>query len=144
MKDENPDLLAQACAESMYERDTAAREAGITLEEVRAGYAHLRMTVRAGMLNGHDVCHGGYLFLLADTAFAYACNSYNQVAFAQNCDIDFVQSGKENDELEAIAEERRKGTRSGLYDVVVRRRDGEVLAHFRGRSLQIKEAVIRE
>ncbi len=137
------DGLAAACAESMYERDVAAQAAGITLNTVSCGYASLQMTVRADMLNGHEVCHGGYLFLLADTAFAYACNSYNKVALAQNCDIDFVRPGKEADELTAIAEERRKGGRTGLYDVSVRRSDGEVLAYFRGRSVQLNEAVIQ-
>ena len=144
MKDDKADLLAKACAESMYARDTAAREAGISIAEVGVGYARLEMNVRSDMLNGHDVCHGGYLFLLADTAFAYACNSYNQVALAQSCDIDFVHPGRLDDELEAVAEERRKGGRSGIYDVTIRRRDGEVLAHFRGRSLQLKESVIPE
>ena len=136
--------LALACAESMYERDIAAQEAGITLDEVKPGYACLKMKVRADMLNGHNVCHGGFLFVLADTAFAYACNSYNKVTFAQSCDIDFVQAGKEGDELIAIAEERRRSGRTGLYDVTVSRVDGEVLAYFRGRSYQIKEEVIKE
>lgn len=144
MSDMDADELAAACAESMYERDVAAQAAGISLEFVKCGYASLKMTVRADMLNGHEVCHGGYLFLLADTAFAYACNSYNKVALAQNCDIDFVRPGKEADELTAIAKELRKGGRTGLYDVSIRRRDGEILAHFRGRSVQLNEAVIQD
>ena len=143
MSDIDADKLAAACARSMYERDVAAQAAGISLETVSCGYAVLKMTVRPEMLNGHDVCHGGYLFLLADTAFAYACNSYNKVALAQNCDIDFVLPGKEADVLRATAEERRKGGRTGLYDVTVCRDDGTVLAHFRGRSVQLKEAVVQ-
>ena len=144
MNGSKADELARACAESMYARDTAARELGITLDEVKAGYACLKMKVRTDMLNGHDICHGGFLFTLADTAFAYACNSYNKVTVAQHAEIDFVQAGKEGDELIAIAEERRRGGRTGLYDVTVSRVDGEVLAYFRGRSYQIKEEVIKE
>lgn len=138
------DELAVACADSMYERDIAAQEVGITLEEVKSGYARLKMIVRPDMLNGHDVCHGGFLFMLADTAFAYACNCYNKVTYAQSCDIDFIQPGKEGDELFAIAEERARGRRTGIYDVTVRRDDGEVLAHFRGRSYQVKGVLLQE
>ena len=138
------DELAVACADSMYEKDIAAQEVGITLEEVKSGYARLKMIVRPDMLNGHDVCHGGFLFMLADTAFAYACNSYNKVTYAQSCDIDFVQPGKKGDDLIAIAEERVRGRRMGLYDVTVSRADGEVLAYFRGRSYQVKGALLHE
>ncbi len=138
------DELAVACADSMYEKDIAAQEVGITLEEVKSGYARLKMVVRPDMLNGHDVCHGGFLFMLADTAFAYACNSYNKVTYAQSCDIDFVQPGKKGDDLIAIAEERVRGCRTGLYDVTVSRADGEVLAYFRGRSYQVKGVLLHE
>ena len=138
------DELAVACADSMYEKDIAAQEVGITLEQVKPGYARLKMIVRPDMLNGHDVCHGGFLFVLADTAFAYACNSYNKVTYAQSCDIDFIQPGKEGDDLIAIAEERVRGRRTGLYDVTVSRADGEVLAYFRGRSYQVKGALLHE
>ena len=138
------DELAVACADSMYEKDIAAQEVGITLEEVKSGYARLKMIVRPDMLNGHDVCHGGFLFMLADTAFAYACNSYNKVTYAQSCDIDFVHPGEKGDDLIAIAEERVRGRRMGLYDVTVSRADGEVLAYFRGRSYQVKGALLHE
>ena len=138
------DELAVACADSMFERDIAAQEVGITLEEVKSGYARLKMIVRPDMLNGHDVCHGGFLFMLADTAFAYACNSYNKVTYAQSCDIDFIRPGKEGDDLIAIAEERVRGRRTGLYDVTVSRDDGEVLAHFRGRSYQLKGELLQQ
>jgi phenylacetic acid degradation protein PaaD len=138
------DELAVACADSMYEKDIAVQEAGITLEEVKSGYARMKMIVRPDMLNGHDVCHGGFLFMLADSAFAYACNSHNKNTLAQNCDIDFLQSGKEGDELFASAEERVRGRRTGLYDVTVSRADGEVLAYFRGRSYQVKGALLHE
>ncbi len=137
------DELAKECAAFMYERDSAAREAGITLHEVKPGYACVKMKVRANMLNNQQVCHGGFLFLLADTAFAYAGNSYNRVTYAQSCDIDFVKAGREGDELTAIAEERTRGGKTGLYDASVNRGDGEVLAYFRGRSYQVQGEVIQ-
>jgi len=137
------DELAKACADSMYARDQAAQKMGIELVEIRQGNASLSMKVRKDMLNGHDICHGGYIFALADTAFAYACNSYNKVTVAQNCDIDFIQVAKLSDDLLAIAQERTRGGRTGLYDVNVSRSDGEVVAHFRGRSFQIKGEVIQ-
>ena len=140
----NADELARACAESMYADDAAAKSLGITLHEINSGYACMKMKVRADMLNGHDICHGGFLFLLADTAFAYACNSHNKNTLAQNCDIDFLQPGKLGDNLVAIAEERTRGRRTGLYDVTICRDDGEVLAHFRGRSYQIKGVLLGE
>jgi acyl-CoA thioesterase len=140
----NADELAKACAEAMYERDVAARELGITLVEIRQAYACLKMKVREDMLNGHNICHGGFIFALADTAFAYACNSYNKATVALNCDIDFVQAGRMDDELIATAEERQRGGRTGVYDVVVNRSDGSVLAHFRGRSYQIQGEVLQK
>ena len=144
MNQSKADELARACAESMYERDVAAQEAGITLDEVKCAYARIKMNVKPEMLNGHQICHGGYLFLLADTAFAYACNSYNRATYAQSCDIDFVQAGKLADELVAVAVERQRGGRTGLYDVTVSRINGEILAYFRGRSYQVKGEVIHK
>lgn len=96
------------------------------------------------MLNGHDICHGGFIFALADNAFAYACNTHDKVTVAQSCDIDFIQAGKKDDELTAVAEERTRSGRTGLYDVTVRRSDGEILALFRGRSYQVKGALLKE
>jgi acyl-CoA thioesterase len=138
------DELARACADSMYARDQAAQTMGIQIVKVHQGNASLSMKVSKDMLNGHDICHGGYIFALADTAFAYACNSYNKVTVAQNCDIDFLQVGKFGDELLAIAQERTRGGRTGLYDVSVSRADGEIVAQFRGRSFQIKGEVIQQ
>jgi acyl-CoA thioesterase len=138
------DELAVACAETMYAKDIAAQKMGISIHEIKSGYACLKMTVTEDMLNGHDVCHGGFLFGLADTAFAYACNSYNKITLAQNCEIDFLRSGKAGDELIAIAEQRFRGRRTGLYDVSVSRADGEVVAHFRGRSYQIKGELLSD
>ncbi|MBT7953130.1 MAG: hydroxyphenylacetyl-CoA thioesterase PaaI [Gammaproteobacteria bacterium] len=144
MNDINADELAQACAASMYKRDFAVQKAGITLDIVKPGYACLEMEVREDMVNGHNVCHGGYLFLLADTAFAYACNSYNKVTYAQSCDIDFIEAAKSGEKLIAVAEECKRGRRTGVYDATISRVDGEILAYFRGRSYQVKGEVIQE
>ena len=132
------DELARACAESMYRRDTAARELGIVIEEAREGYARLGMTVTARMLNGHAICHGGITFALADTAFAYACNSRNRATVAQRCSIEFKRPGREHDRLTAVAEHQSQDGRYGRYLVTVRSRDGTV----EGRSCEIRGAVI--
>lgn len=121
----------------MYLNDRASRHLGIDIAVVRAGHASARMAVTADMVNGHDVCHGGYLFLLADSAFAFACNGYDieAVAVAASCDIDFVAPAYLGDHLVATATEVVRQGRSGVYDVVVARQvDGEPIALFRGRS----------
>lgn len=131
---EPDDVLARRCAEAMYAGDQATRGLGITIEDVAAGRATARMTVTDAMINGHDLCHGGYLVLLADSAFAFACNTYNVVTVAQGLDVTFVEPARLGDELTAEAVERIRRGRSGLYDVTVRRSDGVVIAEFRGRS----------
>jgi len=143
MSERSADELALACAEAMYERDRASQALGIRIVEVKAGFASLKMDIRADMLNGHAICHGGFIFTLADTAFAYACNSRNEVALAQTCDIDFIQAAREHDQLQAVAEERSRRGRSGLYDVKISKDDGELIAHFRGRCRQVQGEVIR-
>ena len=100
------------------------------------------MTVRSDMVNGHNICHGGMLFTLADTAFAYACNSYNHNTVASACHVDFLAPGMQGDVLEAIAFERAQSGRTGVYDVTVRVRGGRTLALFRGKSYRIKGEVI--
>lgn len=131
----DPDAVAREAAERMWAADTASRDLGMRLEEVRAGYARLTMTIGPNMVQGHGSAHGGYLFTLADSAFAFACNSYGSVAVAAHCDISFLRPGKVGDELVAEAVERQRYGRNGIYDVTVRRvRDGAVIAEFRGRS----------
>ncbi|HYX86734.1 MAG TPA: hydroxyphenylacetyl-CoA thioesterase PaaI [Gaiellales bacterium] len=133
--DRRADALAQACARAMWARDRASQGLGIELEQVRAGYARATMRVTDEMLNGHDVCHGGFVFLLADTAFAFACNTGDAVTLAAGCDIVFVASAHAGDELVAEARERVRFGRSGVYDVTVGRRgDDAIVAEFRGRS----------
>ena len=121
----------------MFSTDEASRSLGIELLEHGEGTAALRVTVTPAMVNGHKIAHGGYLFLLADTAFACACNSHGPVTLASGADITFVAPAYEGDVLVARAEERTRFGRSGIYDVSVRRGD-EVIAEFRGRSRSIR------
>ena len=128
--------------EAMYARDTASQALGMALEEVRPGYARLRMAVRADMLNGHGSCHGGMVFALADSAFAFACNSHDVVTVASSCSIEVLAPAQEGDELVAEAEERFREGRNGVYDVNVRRGDGSLIATFRGRSASTRQSVL--
>jgi len=131
--DETPDLTAQRQAEQMWQADEASRSLGIVLGPVGPGRAEAAMTVRADMVNGHGTCHGGYLFLLADTAFAFACNTHGQAVVASGADVAFLRPARSGDELVAVAVERARTGRSGLYDVTVLRGD-EVVLELRGRS----------
>lgn len=117
----------------MFRADAASRGLGMELVEAGDGAAVVRMTVRPDMINGHAIAHGGFVFLLADTAFACACNSRGEVTVAAGADITFVAPARAGDVLEATATERARFGRSGIYDVTVRR-DGEIIAEFRGRS----------
>jgi acyl-CoA thioesterase len=136
--------VARRSGEAMYADDLAAQALGITLEEIRPGYARMRMAVRDSMLNGHGTCHGGYIFLFADTAFAFACNSYNRVTFAASAAIDFLAPAHAEDVLFAVAEEQVRGARLGVYDVVVTNQRGQRLALFRGRSYQVRGTLYGE
>lgn len=130
-----------AAARAMLTADTASAALGIELLDIGTGSATVRMRVTEPMVNGHDIAHGGYLFLLADTAFACACNSYGPVTVAAGADITFVTSAYLGDELIATATERTRYGRSGIYDVTVHREDPggpTVIAEFRGRSRTIE------
>lgn len=122
------------CAKEMYDADAASRNLGIEVEVSAAGRSVARMQVVESMINGFGVCHGGYIFLLADTAFAFACNSYDNITLASSGEIDFLRRAKVGDTLLAIAAERHRGSRHGLYDVLVSNQDDETVAVFRGRS----------
>ena len=137
-----PDEVATRAADAMWAGDAASRALGMRLVEVGPGRATLRMTVRADMVNGHDIAHGGYVFLLADTAFAVACNSYGQSTVAAGCDIAFLAPVHAGDHLTAEARETHRAGRSGIYDVSVRRGDGTVVAELRGRSRTIKGTLV--
>jgi len=127
------DGLAQACAEAMYAADRASQHLGITISDVGPGRATARMTVTETMVNGHGLCHGGLVFTLADTAFAFACNTHGTVTVAAGADVVFVAPVRLGDELVAVAAEKQRGRRTGICDVTVLRGD-EVVAEFRGRS----------
>ena len=131
-----PDELAQACADKMWADDRASQQLGMTLDVVTAGAATLSMTIRDDMVNGHGNAHGGFIFSLADSAFAFACNSRNERAVAQACDIVFAAPARLGERLVATATERHRFGRNGIYDIRVAKdvADGPVLAEFRGRS----------
>jgi acyl-CoA thioesterase len=135
-----PDTGTQAHAAAMYARDQTCQSLGIALDAVAPGRATLSMRVSETMVNGHGIAHGGYLFLLADAAFAYACNSYGPVTVAQSAEVTFLQPAAVGDELVAEAVERVKYGRNGIYDVTVRHADGQVIAEFRGHSVTLAGA----
>lgn len=134
--------LADATAEAMFSRDRAAQALGIKIVRVQPGASLLTMTVRSDMVNGHHICHGGMIFSLADTAFAYACNSYNKNTVASACHIDFLAPAKEGETLEAEAVEQSAAGRTGVYDITVRNNHGKTIALFRGKSYRINGEVI--
>lgn len=136
--------LAELSAEAMLSGDPASTRLGMVVEEVRPGYARLRMTVVAYMINSHNICHGGYVFTLADSAFAFACNTYNRVTVASGATIDFLAPVYLEDELTAVATEQALGGRTGVYDVVVTNQRGKNVAVFRGRSHRLQGSLFDE
>jgi acyl-CoA thioesterase len=142
----SPHALARQVAQAMWSRDPATQALGMSIVAVAPGSATLAMPVRQDMLNGHGICHGGFMFTLADSAFAYACNSYNQNTVASACAIDFLAPAREGDVLEAEALERSRSGRTGVYDITVRvasgPRAGKTVALFRGKSYRIDGEVI--
>lgn len=121
----------------MFARDAASQALGMTLEESRPGYARVSMPVRADMIQGHSTCHGGFVFALADSAFAFACNSHGGTVVAAGCSIEFLNPAAEGDQLLAEAQEQALSGRSGVYDVKVTNQRGELVAAFRGRSRRL-------
>jgi acyl-CoA thioesterase len=134
--------LAERVGKAMFERDRASQGFGIELLEIRPGYARMQMQVRPDMINGHDVGHGGMTFVLADTAFAYACNSYNVSTVAAGCGIEFLAPTRVDDVLTAEATEAHLAGRHGVYDVRVTNQQGETIALFRGKSARLKSAIV--
>jgi acyl-CoA thioesterase len=132
----SPDDLAQACADAMWKEDDASSGLGMKIVEIGAGRATLTMTVQQHMVNGQRIAHGGFIFALADSAFAFACNSHNQKSVAAQGDITFIKPGRLGDLLVATAREISRSGRSGIYDVRVTAGD-EVIAEFRGHSRTI-------
>lgn len=131
-------------ADALYANDRASQAMGMKIEEVRDGYARLTMPVRDDMLNGHRICHGGFLFTLADSAFAFACNTGNIPTVASSCDITFLRPAPGGALLTAECQRRHHAGRSGVYDTVIRADDGETVALFRGRCRQLSGSIINE
>ena len=140
----HPNELAAKVAARMYDEDNASRGLGFVIDEVAPGYAKLSMTVRSDMGNGHKLCHGGIIFTLADSAFAFSCNSHNQRTVAASADISFLKAAFEGERLEAVAEERWREGRNGIYDVRVINQDGVTIAEFRGKSRSIKGTILED
>lgn len=136
-QDQNAQALAELAGRTMFERDPASQALGMLLAEIRPGYARMTMTVRTDMLNGHATCHGGYIFMLADSAFAFACNSHNLSTVGAGCTIDYLAPGRAGDVLVAEATEQALQGKTGVYDVTVKTADGCTIALFRGKSHRI-------
>ena len=136
--------LAERVATGMFESDRASRALGMRIERVSPGAAAMTMIVRDDMLNGHAICHGGYIFLLADSTFAFACNSYNRNTVAQGCAIEYLAPAHAGDELTATGVERSSTGRTGVYDIEVRNQHGRTIALFRGKSYRIDGQVVDE
>ena len=140
MIDDGPQRVAEEGVGRMLAGDAASRQVGIEVSEVRPGHALAGMDVSAAMINGHGYSHGGFIFMLADTAFAAACNTHGRVTVARSADIVFLVPVREGDRLEATAQERTRTGRNGICDVTVRRGD-EVIAEFRGQSRELRQPI---
>jgi len=132
----------RAVADAMYSRDHAAQSLGMRIEAVNLGSATVSMAVRQDMVNGHDICHGGFMALLCDSAFAYACNSYNQNAVASGFSMEILAPARLGDTLVAVAVEQAQRGRTGVYDIKLTNQNGDIIALFRGKSARIAGEVI--
>ena len=141
---EEAQALAERAGRAMFAKDGASQALGMRIESIAPGRAELAMAVRPDMLNGHAICHGGYIFLLADSTFAYACNSYNRNTVAQGCSIDYLAPAHDGDILRATGTERSRSGRTGVYDIEVRDQRGRMIALFRGKSYRIDGHVVEE
>jgi acyl-CoA thioesterase len=130
--------VAEATRDAMWANDRASKGMGMEVVAISQGGATLRMTVREDMLNGHDICHGGFITTLADSAFAFACNAYNEITVASGFDVNLFTSAKLGDVLTAVAVEVNKAGRTGVYDITVSNQHGVALAAFRGRSYTMR------
>ncbi len=140
----DPQELAEASATAMWADDQASRGLGMEIDRVAPGRARLSMSVTPSMCNGHGMCHGGFIFTLADSAFAFACNSYNQRVVAQHAAVTFMAPAFAGERLTAEAVEVARYGRSGTYDVTVNKADGSTIATFRGQSRTIKGTHVPE
>jgi acyl-CoA thioesterase len=134
--------LARLCADTMWKDDKASQALGMEMEVTGVGTASVRMTIRDDMVNGLDVCHGGLVFALADSAFAFACNAYNVQTFAASCQVEFLRPALLGDALHATASEDHRGRRSGYYTVKIHNQRNELVALFRGRAANNKKPLL--
>ena len=140
----NPQQLAEASAAAMWAGDHASQKLDMKITHIAPGAATLEMTITQAMSNGHGNCHGGYIFALADSAFAFACNTYNQLTVAQHCSVSYLIPGRIGDRLTATATELTRQGRSGIYDIRVTNQDDAHVAQFRGHSRTVKGTHIPE
>ncbi len=140
----SPEARAEACASAMWDEDNASRHLGMELLAVAPGEATLSMAITEAMTNGHGTCHGGYIFTLADSAFAFACNSYNRRTVAQHCSVTYIAPAFKGDLLTATAREVSRRGRGGIYDIAITNQQGEQIAEFRGHSRTIKGTLLPE
>ena len=134
--------IARRSAEAMWADDNASRGLGMELLDVGPGTARMAMTITESMVNGHGTCHGGFIFMLADSAFAFACNSYGQRTVAQHCAVTFIAPGRLGMRLTADAQERHRSERSGIYDIRVTDAQGRLIAEFRGHSRTVPGSLL--
>ena len=134
--------LARLCGEQMWSKDKASRALGIEVEIPKVGYAVAIMPIRDDMVNGFDVCHGGLLVALADTAFAFACNAYNNITVASSVHAEFLRPARRGDVLTAKAREEYRGRKAGYYTIEIVNQDSELVSLFRGRSVATGEALL--
>ncbi|WP_321397203.1 hydroxyphenylacetyl-CoA thioesterase PaaI [Emcibacter sp.] len=139
---ESPLSFARQVADAMYAKDVAAQNMGIKLSKISPGYAVMTMLVSDKMLNGHAICHGGYIFALADTAFAFACNTANITTVTLANNITFLAPAKEGDMLTAVAEVQNQAGRTGLCDVIISNQEGTKIAMVRGNSYRLKSKIV--
>ncbi|WP_332852897.1 hydroxyphenylacetyl-CoA thioesterase PaaI [Duganella sp. S19_KUP01_CR8] len=139
---EEAQALAQAVGAAMFDSDPASQGLGMTIDAIAPGHARMSMPVRADMLNGHGSCHGGFIFTLADSAFAFACNSHNLTTVGAGCTIDYLAPARLHDVLTADATEQALAGKSGVYDVKVTNQDGRTVALFRGKSHRVSGHIL--
>jgi acyl-CoA thioesterase len=134
----SPQALAEACAEAMWSDDLTSQRLGMRIEQIAPGEAALSMEIAEFMLNGHGLAHGGFIFALADSAFAFACNGYNQRTVGHQASITYIAPGRLGERLTAVAREVYRAGRNGIYDVHITNERGEPVAEFRGHSRTVK------
>ncbi|MDI9347841.1 MAG: hydroxyphenylacetyl-CoA thioesterase PaaI [Methylacidiphilales bacterium] len=135
-----PEELALRCSKTMWEKDKASQHLGISIVTIRPGSATLQMQVTEKMLNGYAICHGGYIFALADSCFAFSCNTYNNITVAQGCSIEYLKAVPVDSVLVATGFERRRNKTTGVYDIEVRI-EQELIALFRGKSFALGKPI---